>query len=144
MFEPLFTSALLQATGMTILHSLWQATLLAGLLWAVSRYTPLRATGRYRLAFGTLLLQAAASGFTFGYYYDPPLAEVAAGHTAGGGAQDAGLFLTQAPTSLWTTAEFWLVLLVICWAAGLIAGRRSLTSGPRGYPPAQMQRAGLP
>ncbi len=122
MFESLFTSALLQAAGMAILHSLWQATLLAILLWVVSRYTSLKAEGRYRLAFSTLLLQAAVSGFTFGYYYEPAVTEVVATNAGGGGARNAVIVLTHSPTSLWTTAEFWLVLLVICWAAGLLVG----------------------
>ncbi len=123
MLEYLFTSALIHAAGMTILHSLWQATALALVLWGVSRYTRLGAVGRYRLAFATLLLQAAIAGFTFGYYYEPAVTDPAAAVVfPGGGARDAILLAAAAPASLWSTAEFWLVLLVVCWAAGLLVG----------------------
>ncbi len=119
-------SELIGALGLTILHSLWQALLLAGLLWSVSRVTR-RAQLRYALAYGTLLLQLLLSGFTFFWLYEP-----AAGMELAGTGTTLFLEITVAETNAgwWNPAAF-LFWVVVFWVAGLVIGtvRLSLSFG---------------
>ncbi|WP_168797649.1 M56 family metallopeptidase [Neolewinella litorea] len=122
MLEPLFPAASLYATGLTILHSFWQATLLALVLWWVSRWPRTSADIRYLLGVGLLLGQVVVSAVTFGYYYSPA--------PAGGPWKDvhaAAPLIVAVPEhvsqpGLFWSADFWLTALVAGWAASMIAG----------------------
>lgn len=108
------------ALGHTILHSLWQATLLAALLWLISRQKRLGATVRYRLAFSTLWLQLIASAVTFSWYYYPisdEAFEVSELLLAYGSPQ-----LIEKNTSLLLSADFWLSALVGVWFVAMLCG----------------------
>lgn len=74
MIELLFNDPAVSALGWTLLHSLWQATGLAGLLWLVSRSSD-NARLRYGVAYSTMMLQLALSVFTFGWIYEPATAQ---------------------------------------------------------------------
>ncbi len=52
---------LVQALGSTVLHSFWQATLLAIVLWLISRRSGFSATRRYWLGMGALAAQLLIS-----------------------------------------------------------------------------------
>ena len=72
--------ALAEALGWTVLHSLWQGLLLVLLLRGSYQLWPQSsATQRYRLAYGTLMLQLVLAIFTFSLLYEfipeQPLAE---------------------------------------------------------------------
>ena len=69
MIDTLF-SPVVTAIGATVLHSLWQATILALGLWLASRYLQFSPARRYRLAFATLLLQLIVSSLTFYFVYE--------------------------------------------------------------------------
>ncbi|PHI19761.1 hypothetical protein CEQ90_11075 [Lewinellaceae bacterium SD302] len=62
---------LIQALGSTVLHSFWQATLLAILLWLVSRSAKLSAAHRYWLGMGALASQLFISLATLKSLYVP-------------------------------------------------------------------------
>lgn len=72
--DNLFTPVLLRAIGFTLLHSLWQGTIVAVvaamLLLLLHRH---RATVRYRVLLGSLLLVVASATATFVYYYSSVL-----------------------------------------------------------------------
>jgi hypothetical protein len=70
MIDLFFPNEIVGTLGWTILHSLWQATLLAGLLWAGSRLTT-SSVLRYRLAYSTLLAHFFVSCLTFSWLYSP-------------------------------------------------------------------------
>ncbi len=109
------------ALGATLLHSLWQATLLAFLLWSVSRYGTLGAAGRYRVAYGMLLLQLALSAATFLYYYTPaPRLESSVKQVV---IAFVGFSPTEVPTyHRFTDPEFWMTALVGCWLLAMVVG----------------------
>lgn len=107
--------ALVDALGWTIVHSLWQATLLGGLLWVTSRAIS-DAKTRYRLAYGILLSQFAVSIFTFGFCYEPAQA-VATALPEGG----LVMLLADNGASGWQTSQV-LPLVVLAWLAALIVG----------------------
>ncbi|MEM9259196.1 MAG: hypothetical protein AAGA62_06080, partial [Bacteroidota bacterium] len=71
----LLTNNLIEGLGWTILHSLWQAVLLAGVLWLASRAIA-SARKRYWLAYGTLLAQLLVSLATFCWLYEPAVTVV--------------------------------------------------------------------
>ena len=109
------------ALGSTILHSLWQATLLAGILWLISRQPKLPARSRYALAYGLLLLQCVLSIATFIHYRTPnPRIEATV-------RQAVVDFVAPRPTSALTvdtvySPEFWMAALVTCWLLGMAVG----------------------
>ncbi len=74
MIELLFNDPAVSALGWTLLHSLWQATGLAALLWLVSRSSD-NARLRYGVAYSTMMLQLALSVFTFGWIFEPATAQ---------------------------------------------------------------------
>ncbi|MFT5999335.1 MAG: beta-lactamase regulating signal transducer with metallopeptidase domain [Neolewinella sp.] len=111
-------TAIVEALGWTILHSLWQATLLAGLLWLGSRLTRSART-RYGLAYGMLLAQLAASLVTFSWLFEIDVAETV--FTA-----VAPLMLTEF-TAVEASATWWnpgmlLFWIVVFWVVGLMMG----------------------
>jgi beta-lactamase regulating signal transducer with metallopeptidase domain len=63
---------MIQALGTTVLHSFWQATLLALVLWLLSRNSSLSASKRYWLGMGALGVQLLASLATLAFNYEPP------------------------------------------------------------------------
>ena len=109
------------ALGATLLHSLWQATALALLLWSVSRYGKLTAAGRYRVAYGTLLLQVVLSVGTFLQYYTPaPRLESTVKQVV---IAYMGYLPASAPTyNRFTDPDFWMTSLVVCWLAAMLVG----------------------
>ena len=114
------------ALGTTILHSLWQATLLAGVLWLVSRRRKLPARLRYALAYGTLLLQCVLSIGTFLYYRSPNA------HLEAGFKQAFVDFVAAGPAvapaqRLLYTPDFWMAALVSCWFLGMLIGSLKLS-----------------
>ncbi|MEM9837458.1 MAG: M56 family metallopeptidase [Bacteroidota bacterium] len=64
-------SPLVTALGAAVLHSFWQATLLAILLWLSSRYLRIAPNRRYWLGFTILFLQLGASLITLRLCYEP-------------------------------------------------------------------------
>ena len=107
------------AVGMALLHSLWQATVLAIILWAVSQHPRSGAQGRYRLGYTLLLLQLTASAATFAYFYSPlPDGQAVAGRLT----LSASALPQGEPPIDWQTPAFWLVALVLLWLAGLVFG----------------------
>ncbi|MTB51185.1 M56 family metallopeptidase [Lewinella sp. W8] len=120
MIDSWFSASLVDALGWTILHSLWQASLLAGILWAVSRIPRgVSARTRYRLAFGTLLGQFVWSLITFFGLYEPVVA------VAYESAPPAFYLFAEAPMEAATPAAadtsllFWVV---IVWIVGAMIG----------------------
>lgn len=65
-----------QAMGSTVLHSLWQATLLAIVLWALSRRKGLSPNKRYWLGFTALFAQLVASAVTLAWVYEPSISTI--------------------------------------------------------------------
>lgn len=106
--------SLIDGLGWTIVHSLWQATALAGVLWVLSRAIT-AAKVRYRLAYGTLLAQVVVSVATFFHVYAPAV--------AGGAADGTSLLLVlsgreagaAAPASVLPTV-------VVVWALAVVVG----------------------
>ncbi len=121
MTDLFFHNALVSALGSTILHSLWQATLLAGLLWFGSRLTT-NSVLRYRFAYGTLVAQFFASALTFGWLYEPTLAD----------STVAVSFVNFTPYAATTTEASWwqpgvfLSWVVVFWLFGLVIGTTRL------------------
>ncbi|MEO0733472.1 MAG: M56 family metallopeptidase, partial [Bacteroidota bacterium] len=109
---------LVDALGWTILHSLWQAVLLAAVLWLASRAIQ-SARWRYRLAFGTLLTQLLVSIGTFGWLYEP---RVAASSLPTDGPVYA-VFVAAEGSGVggWNPAAF-LFWVVVFWGVGLVCG----------------------
>lgn len=114
----------INALGATLLHSLWQATLLAGVLWSVARYGRQGAAGRYRLAYGTLIGQLLLSVATFFHYYSPaPRFE--------GTVKRVIVELVYTPSATPTTTAlaepaFWMFALVGCWLLSILVGSAKL------------------
>ena len=112
----------------TLLHSLWQATLLAGLLWLVSRHRGLSAFFRYRLAYGTLLAQVALSVGTYLHYRSPaPRLE--------GEVKQLVVEWVARPSGVVTeaTPTYWLHALVLIWGGSIVLGSyRTVVSFGRG------------
>ncbi|HEV7764618.1 MAG TPA: M56 family metallopeptidase [Thermoanaerobaculia bacterium] len=81
----LLTGSIAQAIGWALLHLLWQATIVAGILAAVLALTPRRsATARYAAACGALALVFGMFVATAVRAYDPaakPIATISATHT---------------------------------------------------------------
>ncbi len=88
----MITSSLTEALGWTLLHSLWQATLIAGAFYLVRRVIRHRPAPVYSTALGALLLILGWSVYTFVDLYAPPRAAAAT------------VVTRQAPTPLSTTA----------------------------------------
>ena len=109
------------ALGATLLHSLWQATLLALLLWSISRYGTLGAAARYRVAYGMLLLQLALSVVTFLHYYTPaPHLESSVKQVV---IAFVGFHPAEGPTyNRFTDPDFWMTALVGCWMVAMVVG----------------------
>ena len=109
------------ALGSTILHSLWQATLLAGLLWLISRQPRLPARSRYAVAYGLLLLQCVLSIGTFLHYRTPNSRIEAAVRQA---MVDFVALPTASAPAVDTlyTPEFWMAALVSCWVLAMAVG----------------------
>lgn len=111
-------TALVEALGWTILHSLWQATLLAGLLWLGSRLMRSART-RYGLAYGTLLAQLAVSLFTLFWLLEVDVAETV--HTTVGPLMMTDFTLAEPGPASWNPGIllFWIV---VFWGVGLLIG----------------------
>ncbi|MBB4080344.1 beta-lactamase regulating signal transducer with metallopeptidase domain [Lewinella aquimaris] len=123
MLEQFLNPALLYAAGMTILHSFWQATLLALTLWVYSRQSGSRAESRYNLGFALLVIQVLVSVWTFSTYYEPASealveAVVLMSPPVGTALVEPGIAAPKA----WLTPNFWLSLLVVSWAVSMVAG----------------------
>ena len=110
--------ALVEGLGRTIVHSLWQATLLAGVLWLFSRAIS-SARWRYRLTYGTLLAQFFWSVATFLYVYEPVVLRSVA--TASVSLADLPFFVRERAVS-GSPAEQILPLVVLLWLVALIVG----------------------
>ncbi|MEM1358858.1 MAG: M56 family metallopeptidase, partial [Bacteroidota bacterium] len=113
----LLTNNLIEGLGWTILHSLWQAVLLAGVLWLASRAIA-SARKRYWLAYGTLLAQLLVSLATFCWLYEPaaalstvPTAEVL-----------YALFLSVEHGDTGWNPNALLFWVVVFWVVGLLIG----------------------
>lgn len=116
MIELLFNNPAVSALGWTLLHSLWQATGLAALLWLVSRSSD-NARLRYGLAYSTMMLQLALSVFTFGWIYEPVIAQSASTASveifAVFSAPEQGISHWNAERLMGWVVVFWLVGLSI-------------------------------
>lgn len=70
LFEDLISTELLNAISYTLIHSLWQAPVIALLMFvALKNSDTKKSTLRYNLAFASLLLIFGSAVFTFLYYY---------------------------------------------------------------------------
>lgn len=112
---------LVSTLGWTILHSLWQAVLLAGLLWTGSRLTA-SSVIRYRLAYATLMAQLLVSVLTFGWLFEP---------AAGGTTETIALvnftpYAAVATESSWWQPGVLLSWVVVFWLVGLVIGTTRL------------------
>ncbi|WP_116126737.1 M56 family metallopeptidase [Lewinella sp. IMCC34183] len=129
MTDALITYASWYAAGLTVLHSFWQASLLALLLWGISRVGRCAAEVRYRLGFALLLLQVLLSVCTFRYVYVPVSpAEVAL--VVGWPVPATTVVVTAATPApaFWALPEFWLAVLVGCWLLSMLVGGLRLFS----------------
>ena len=134
-----FSPALTEGIGLTVVHSLWQATLLAGLLWFLSRRIG-AATVRYRLAYGTLLAQLLVSVVTFLLVYRPavasgPVAEELTVVLFTGTAAEVGPSGRVLPV----VVLLWLLalgggLLRLAWSFGRVRRMRSTSVSSEGSP----------
>jgi len=121
MTDLFFHNEIVGTLGTTILHSLWQATLLAGLLLAGSRLTN-SSVLRYRFAYGTLLAQLLVSILTFSWFYEPVV----------GGSSVSVALTNFTPHALVSTEESWwqpgvlLSWVVVFWLVGLVIGSTRL------------------
>src|SRR5688572_7863935 len=97
--ETFLSQELVQALGWTILHSLWQAALVAlalsALLILLNRHS---AQVRYFVSVTAMFTTLALAVFTFFSLYTQPTTETAT-------LQEAGTFLAQNPTVFTSTAE---------------------------------------
>lgn len=117
MIEVLFNNPAVSALGWTLLHSLWQATALAALLWLVSRSSD-NARLRYGLAYSTMMVQLALSIFTFGWIYEPAIAQ----STIPGSVEMFAVFTApEQGVSHWN-AERLMGWVVVFWLVGLSIG----------------------
>ncbi|WP_116106007.1 M56 family metallopeptidase [Lewinella sp. IMCC34191] len=114
------------ALGTTILHSLWQATLLAGVLWLVSRQRGLSARTRYSFAYATLVGQCLLSAATFLHYRSPSPHLEATVKQAVIEMVAAGPAVST-PRHLLYTPDFWMAALVSCWLVGMLVGSLKLS-----------------
>ncbi|MCP9234804.1 M56 family metallopeptidase [Lewinella sp. JB7] len=123
MTEQFFDSGLLSAAGMTVLHSFWQASLLALVLWLYSRQSYSSAHPRYAIGCSLLVAQVVLAIITFFTYYDP-VGTAAYGTfvVAADSIVTAGSSPPDAETAAWHTPDFWLNALVACWAISTAAG----------------------
>lgn len=114
------------ALGATILHSLWQATLLALILWGISRRKGLTSVFRYRLAYGTLLLQVGLSVLTFLHYHTPAHRLEESIKLVMIEWVSAGSVATAASPS-YSDSTFWMTALVACWLLSVVLGAARLS-----------------
>ena len=124
MTELSINADVLYAGGMSVLHSFWQATLLASILWAASRYGRLKAPSRYALGYSLLLGQLLLSAMTFSYYYEPTPAYMLS-LPAGYPIEPSAVTVSEAVPQ-WMSLAFWLPGLVAAWAAGFLIGSLQL------------------
>lgn len=116
--DSLFLSnKLVEGLGWTILHSLWQAVLLAGVLWLAS-HAIASARKRYLLAYGTLVMQLLVSIATFCWLYEPAAAVVVSANTEAIYA----LFLNGEGAETGWNPNALLFWLVVFWCVGLLIG----------------------
>lgn len=113
------------AIGATLLHSLWQATMLAGLLRLVSRNGRLSSATRYRIAYGALLLQGLLSILTFLHYHTPaPRLEATVKQAV---IEFVSVNPAMSERSSFTDPAFWMSALVACWLLSVLVGASRLT-----------------
>jgi beta-lactamase regulating signal transducer with metallopeptidase domain len=104
----LLTGSLAQAIGWALLHLLWQATIVAGILAATLALVPRRsATARYAIACGALALVFAMFVTTAFRAYDPAAAPIAT-VSSSQATQSVSVPLAQVPMVIAATAaESW-------------------------------------
>ncbi len=146
---------LMETLGWTLLHSLWQAVIIAagfGLLMYLMRRSPART--RYAAGVGALALVAAVTVATFIGFYNlasaaaPALAGSETALSAGaieGGETLSGLavFKNYFSRHLPLVVTFWLVgvmVLMLRFAGGFLLNRRLLVHRTRPVPPAWQKR----
>lgn len=124
----LFTlsTPLTEALGWSVVHSLWQATLLALLLRLIINASPHWSASRhYRLAYGTLVLQGLCFLITVWYYYPTHFDLLATTDTLQGFvADELTVTITGESTGYWASnwqaiISSYLPLVSWCWLAGL-------------------------
>lgn len=120
----LIPSPYVSALGWTLLHSLWQATLL-GTLAALGFYLLRRqsAQARYTLGVAALGAQILASLATYLYYLPTPTETLALPVPFNTGATLAGFAHAAAPLPALLNMKLWLAAhlneLVVCWLIGV-------------------------
>lgn len=120
MIDSWFSAPLVDALGWTILHSLWQASLLAGILWMVSRIPRgVSSRLRYRLAYGTLLAQLTWSLATFFQLYEPVTTAESAVVTTPFYLFTPPVTEVTGPVPQETSLLYWVV---IVWMVGALVG----------------------
>ncbi len=132
---PIELSALLDtewagALGWTLVHSLWQGALVAGLLACVLPLVPRRrAARRYALAVGALLLIPAMAVVTFWLQYAPAGGEVAFGESRMPGLPELLLPAAEAGSDWRPWLEARLPLVAMAWLIGCLFFGLRLTGG---------------
>jgi bla regulator protein BlaR1 len=131
------SSAVIRAFGWTLVHSLWQGTAIALVLFAILARTR-RAQTRYWLAYGALVVQFLAACVTFTLVYEPGVASVPVAMPAAGVAFDATLVLTQSDAvsrapgfMLADWLDRYSPVIAALWALGLFVSVFRLAGGLR-------------
>ena len=124
--DSLLATAYVMAAGMTVLHSLWQATVLAFILYLVAQHPRPVAQMRYALGYGLLCLQVLISAVTYAHYFTPSPATPALSPDV---PAVAG-FPTVVATAPWydslAAPSFWLAALVVIWLVSMLVGSMRL------------------
>ena len=124
--DSLFDTAHVMAAGMTVLHSLWQATVLAAILYLVARHPRPVAQTRYALGYTLLCLQVLISAVTYAHYFTPSPATPALSPDV----PAVGGYPAVVATAPWydflAVPEFWLAALVVIWLVGMLVGSSRL------------------
>ncbi len=108
------------ALGATLLHSLWQATALAALLWSVSRLRGLSANFRYRFGFAALLAQVVLSVATYLHYHTPaPRLEANVKQLV---IEWVAAPAAALPAPDYSSPNYWMHALVILWGISSLVG----------------------
>jgi len=123
----IFSSPSIQALGWTLLHSLWQGLIVIVVSLLVIRSMPVKWSGiRYLVATGALLVIFFSSVATFVVLNDsvkqvsPEIASLAQQAYPVQSPQTESSYVTGLLLTFTSTLQYYLPLIVLCWAAGTI------------------------
>lgn len=124
----------ISALGATVLHSFWQATLLAVMLWLASRYLRYPPRVRYRLAFAVLFFQLVVSALTLYVCYSGPVSAPTITDTLTPGTVAEWIIVVPATAAemaeaTWSLPYVFYLVLFLIWIGGLFLGLTRLVGG---------------